>query len=112
MQLRTLASHQALRKGEGEGKESLVATVCACADFLATNHHARAMLVIKRYGIIKTVNTNKHCFYHEGLSFVVNSNRSVLILSNTTAMKKQWVTILEQLLKSCLLTLASFLTFV
>ena len=29
------ASRQALRKGEGEGKESLVATVCACADFSA-----------------------------------------------------------------------------
>ena len=26
---------QALRKGEGEGKESLVATVCACTDFSA-----------------------------------------------------------------------------
>ena len=40
------ASRQALRKREGEGKKSLVATVCAtCADFSAANHHARAMLV-------------------------------------------------------------------
>ena len=35
LHLHTLASCQALRKGEGEGKESLVATVCACADFSA-----------------------------------------------------------------------------
>ena len=33
LHLHTLASCQALRKGEGEGKESLVATFCACADF-------------------------------------------------------------------------------
>ena len=31
----SVASRQALKKGEGEGKESLVATVYACADFSA-----------------------------------------------------------------------------
>ena len=82
----SLASHQALRKGEGEGKESLVATVCACADFLS-RESPRACYVSHKTSF-------KHGFDHEGLSFVVNSNRSVLILGNTTTMKKQWVTIL------------------
>ena len=81
-----LASRQALRKGEGEGKESLVATVCACADFLS-RESPRACYVSHKTSF-------KHGFNHEGLSFVVKSNRSVLILGNTTAMKKQWVTIL------------------
>ena len=39
-----IASRQALRKGKGEGKESLVATVCACANFSAVNHHVQATI--------------------------------------------------------------------
>ena len=45
-------------------------------------------------GYVSHKTSFKRGFDHEGLSFVVNSNRSVLILGNTTAMKKQWVTIL------------------
>ena len=81
-----VASRQALRKGEGEGKESLVATVCACADFSAILRKPRITT--------RVLSSFKHGFDHEGLLFVVSSNRSVLILGNTTAMKKQWVTIL------------------
>ena len=83
------------QEGGGEGNESLVATVCACADFSAVNHHARAMLVIKYHGIIRLINMVSTTRVFR--LYIVNSNRSVLILGNTTGMKKQWVIILEQL---------------
>ena len=52
----------------------------------------RMCYVSHKFNVIKHSKWLIHDFNHEGLLFVVNS---VLILGNTTAMKKQWVTILE-----------------